>query len=141
MKEISAGGVVYRKSRDKIELMLIEDRYMKASLPKGKQEDGETIEETALREIQEETGIIGKIIEPLETIYYSYFHPSLGPIQKEVHYYLVEAISGQLKPQIEEINKVDWLSSKELWQKQKSYGYENNLSVIKKAYQFLGLDQ
>lgn len=140
MKEISAGGVVYRKNEDKIELLLIEDRYMKASLPKGKQEDGETIEETALREIEEETGIIGKIIKPLETIHYNYFHPSLGLIQKEVHYYLVEAISGQLKPQIEEINKVDWLTSEELWQKQKSYGYENNLSVIKKACQFLGVD-
>lgn len=141
MKEISAGGVVYRKNGNKTELLLIEDRYMKASLPKGKQEDGETIEETALREIQEETGIIGKIIKPLETIHYNYFHPVLGSIQKEVHYYLVEAISGNLKPQIEEINKVDWLSFEDLWKKQKSYGYENNVSVLKKACKFLGLDK
>lgn len=51
MKEISAGGVVYRRTGERIELLIIEDRYMKISLPKGKQEAGETMEETALREV------------------------------------------------------------------------------------------
>ena len=141
MKEISAGGVVYRKSGRKTELLIIEDRYMKVSLPKGKQEKGETIEETALREIQEETGIIGKVIQPLEIIYYNYYHPELGPVAKEVHYYLVEALSGNLKPQVEEISKVDWLNPKQAWKKQRNNGYNNNNSVLKKAYEVLKLDK
>ncbi len=139
VKEISAGGVVYRKQGEQLELLIIEDRYMKISLPKGKQEPGETMEETALREVKEETGIDGRIIEPLEVIYYQYYHPQLGPINKEVHYFLVEAISGDLVPQIEEINKVNWMSPEEAWTVQMSIGYENNHSVIDKAFTLLKL--
>src|SRR5690606_19580309 len=54
MKEISAGGVVYRRTKSgAIEVQLIQDRYGRTSLPKGKMEPGETVEETALREIVE----------------------------------------------------------------------------------------
>ena len=59
MKEISAGGVVFRKVDGELQIQLIQDRYGKISLPKGKMEPGETIEQTALREIVEETGIEG----------------------------------------------------------------------------------
>lgn len=139
-KEISAGGVVYRKTEDnQIELMLIEDRYMKISLPKGKQEPGETMEETALREIEEETGIHGKVVESLETIYYHYYNPKIGAIKKEVHYYLVEAMSGILTPQLEEINTVAWMTPDKAWKRQQESGYHNNISVLKKAYRLLGI--
>ncbi|AMA72336.1 MULTISPECIES: NUDIX hydrolase [Aneurinibacillus] len=139
-KEVSAGGVVYRRTKDnKIELMIIEDRYLKASLPKGKQEEGETMEETALREIKEETGIEGKVVQPLETIYYNYYHPKVGAVKKEVHYYLVEAMSGTLAPQLEEINTAVWMSPEAAWEKQTKHGYQNNISVLAKAYQLLGL--
>jgi 8-oxo-dGTP pyrophosphatase MutT (NUDIX family) len=140
-KEVSAGGVVYRWTNDKrIELMMIEDRYLKASLPKGKQEKGETMEETALREIREETGIVGKVIEPLETIYYNYYNPKVGAVKKEVHYYLVEAVSGTLVPQLEEIHTVAWFSPEAAWERQQNNGYLNNISVLAKAYELLGID-
>ncbi|AQS55348.1 NUDIX hydrolase [Novibacillus thermophilus] len=75
MKEISAGGVVYRKEGDRLELLMIEDRYGKWTLPKGKQEAGEEVEETALREIREETGLRGRIVRPLMTVNYQYDDP------------------------------------------------------------------
>ena len=56
MVEISAGGLVYRMEKDELQVQMIQDRYGKITLPKGKMEAGETIEETALREILEETG-------------------------------------------------------------------------------------
>lgn len=138
MKEISAGGIVYKRDGDDLRIMIIEDRYMKASLPKGKVEAGETLGETALREIKEETGIDGKIIEPLEVIHYQYFDPDRGEVDKEVHYFLVEATSGTLSAQLEEINSVAWYTPPAAWDKLKQ-GYENNHSVVKKAFERLNI--
>jgi mutator protein MutT len=140
MKEVSAGGVVFSRTDDQLKIMLIEDRYGKWSLPKGKIEKGETPEETALREIREETGIIGKIIEPLETIYYQYFHPSQGSIDKEVHFFLVEKMDGKIQVQIEEIRSVHWLDPMEAWRIQSESGYENNHNVIRKAFHRLNIN-
>lgn len=139
-KEISAGGVVYRNTEEGLEIQLIVDRYAKISLAKGKMEPGETIEETALREIQEETGMIGKIIEPVDVIKYTYEHSSLGTVDKEVHYYLVEALSGDLQPQVEEIKGVAWYKPLEAWEKQKQNGYDNNDKILKQALQKLGVE-
>lgn len=140
MKEISAGGVVYRNTEHTVEIQLIQDRYGKITLPKGKMEPGETIEQTALREITEETGIQGKIIKPLEVITYHFQLPKIGPIEKEVHYYLVEAVGGKLQAQVEEIRGVEWLSPQEAWRKQIKSGYGNNDSVVFKALQELGIE-
>jgi len=140
MKEISAGGVVYRRRGGLLEIQMIQDRYGKITLPKGKMEPGETVEETALREIQEETGIRGEIRRPLETITYQYSMPDQGTVDKEVHYFLVEAVGGELKAQIEEIRGVEWLDPEEAWNRQCRDGYGNNDAVLRKAIRFLGLE-
>ncbi len=137
MKEISAGGVVYRKVGDRLQVQMIQDRYGKITLPKGKMEPGETIEQTALREIAEETGIVGKIVQPLEKITYQFTLSGVGVVDKEVHYYLVEATGGTLKAQVEEILGVEWLDPLEAWQQQIQSGYGNNDSVLKKRWKRL----
>lgn len=81
-KEISAGGVVFRSIGGRLEIQLILDRYGKISMAKGKMEPGETVEQTALREIEEETGIIGSIISPVDIIKYTYNHPIHWPGSK-----------------------------------------------------------
>lgn len=140
MKEISAGGVVYRKQGDGLQIQMIQDRYGKITLPKGKMEPGETVEQTALREILEETGINGKIEEKLEVIAYQYNHATAGIVDKEVHYYLVEAVGGDLQAQIEEIRGVEWLHPLEAWNQQTHSGYGNNDSVLQKALVKLGFE-
>ncbi|TMV44635.1 NUDIX domain-containing protein [Paenibacillus mesophilus] len=140
MKEISAGGVVYRVRESKKEVQLIQDRYGKMTLPKGKMEQGETVEQTALREIREETGIVGSIVVALEKIEYQYTHPEHGTVDKEVHYYLVEATGGDLQAQIEEIRGVEWFDPHEAWKQQKESGYANNDSVLKKALEALRIE-
>lgn len=140
MREISAGGVVYRTVDGSIQIQLIQDRYGKITLPKGKMEQGETMEQTALREIAEETGISGRIVKPLETIAYQYMLPQLGLVNKEVHYFLVEAVGGELQAQMEEIRSVEWLHPLEAWQRQKQSGYGNNDSVLQKALEALGYE-
>lgn len=140
VKEISAGGVVYRRNGDELEIQMIQDRYGKITLPKGKMEAGETVEQTALREIKEETGIDGKIAAPLELIAYRYQHPTKGAVDKEVHYYIIEAVGGQLQAQVEEIRGVEWLTPQEAWRKQKQWGYHNNDAVLRKALDYFGFE-
>ena len=137
MKEISAGGVVYRRENGALHIQLIHDRYGKISLPKGKMEPGETIEQTALREILEETGIVGRIIERIEIIKYQYEHKNKGTIDKEVHYYLVEAVGGELQAQVEEIRGVLWYSPEQALLQQRTKGYDNNEAVLSKAIELL----
>ncbi|MHA6483716.1 NUDIX hydrolase [Paenibacillus sp. strain BS8-2] len=141
MLEISAGGVVFRHNESgQLQVQLIQDRYGKVSLPKGKMEPGETVEETALREIREETGLFGEIVMPIDQIKYQYEHAQHGTVNKEVHYYLVKAIGGTHQAQVEEIRGVDWFEPLEAWRKQKQSGYDNNHRIVAGALQLLGLN-
>ncbi|RXZ77180.1 NUDIX domain-containing protein [Paenibacillaceae bacterium] len=140
MKEISAGGVVFRRSEQQLQIQLIQDRYGKISLPKGKMEHGETVEETALREIAEETGMVGKIIAPIDQIKYQYVNEAKGTVDKEVHYYLVEAVGGTLQAQVEEIRGVDWFEPQEAWRRQRTAGYNNNNRILAGALKLLGIE-
>ncbi|GBG12200.1 NTP pyrophosphohydrolase [Paenibacillus sp. MY03] len=141
MLEISAGGVVFRHNESgQLQVQLIQDRYGKVSLPKGKMEPGETVEQTALREIREETGLSGEIVAPIAQIKYQYEHAKHGTVNKEVHYYLVRAIGGTHQAQVEEIRGVDWFEPREAWRKQKQSGYDNNHRIVAGALQLLGLN-
>ncbi|HET9295675.1 MAG TPA: divalent cation tolerance protein CutA, partial [Candidatus Binatia bacterium] len=64
VREVSAGGVMYRKHSDGIQIALIHVRN-RWGLPKGHVEEGERIEETALREVREETGLEGRVVKKL----------------------------------------------------------------------------
>lgn len=140
MLEISAGGVVFRHNEQgELQIQLIQDRYGKVSLPKGKMEAGETVEQTALREIEEETGLQGVIVAPIDQIKYQYEHNEHGMVNKEVHYYLVEAVGGKHQAQVEEIRGVDWFEPLEAWRRQKQSGYDNNHRIVAGALQLLGI--
>jgi 8-oxo-dGTP pyrophosphatase MutT (NUDIX family) len=139
-KEISAGGVVYRRLDGVLEIQLIEDRFGRMTLAKGKMEPGETIEQTALREIEEETGLVGDLRDKLTVISYTYEHSTLGTVEKEVHYFLVEAKEGQLSAQVEEISGVGWYEPDRAWTMQQQQGYDNNDDVMRLALGKLGHD-
>ncbi|WP_223067150.1 NUDIX hydrolase [Paenibacillus caui] len=139
-KEISAGGVVFRREDKQLQIQLITDRYGKISFAKGKQEQGETVEETALREIWEETGVKGSIVKPIDIIAYKYQHAEHGEVDKEVHYYLVESKEGDLKAQVEEIRGVAWYEPHEALEKQRTAGYDNNDFILEKALKMLGVE-
>lgn len=140
LTEISAGGVVYRKGSEGIQIQMIQDRFGKITLAKGKMEPGETIEQTALREIEEETGITGRIIEHLEKVTYQYTNTNGESVSKEVDYFLVEAVSGSLRTQIEEIDGVQWMTGEAAWSRQQTDGYRNNDSVLSKALKLLEME-
>jgi len=77
------------------------------SLPKGHLEAGETLEQAAVREVAEETGIRGSIIGSLGTIDF-WFVVEGRRVHKTVHHYLMRAIGGELSDDDVEVTEVAW---------------------------------
>ncbi|EGV44665.1 NUDIX domain-containing protein [Bizionia argentinensis JUB59] len=108
---IAGGGKVFN---DKGEILFIY-RNDKWDLPKGKTEKKETIETTAIREVEEETGISGlKISKPLETTYHIFKRNGKYKIKITHWFEMTTSYSGPLEPQENEgITKVAWLNAVE----------------------------
>ena len=126
-KEFSAGGVVYKGGKW---LVCKHSGYHKWGLPKGLIEEGESLEETAVREVEEECGvktkIIGKIPEPEK---YVYVFDDVK-VFKEVTYFLMEYVSGDVKDHDWEMEEVEWLEFDEAVERMDFPGAKD---VLKKA--------
>ncbi len=112
VEETSAGGLVVDRVAAPQVAALIgrHDRHGRLlwSLPKGHLEDGETAEDAAIREVEEETGIRGRVLAPLGTIDY-WFVVEDRRIHKTVHHYLLEAFGGELSDEDIEVEEVAWV--------------------------------
>ena len=117
VEETSAGGLVLdRRSPDASGALIGRlDRRGRLlwSLPKGHVEPGETAEQTAVREVAEETGISGRILAPLGTIDF-WFVAEGRRIHKTVHHYLLLAEGGELSDEDVEVTEVAWVPLSEL---------------------------
>ncbi|MFT6368943.1 MAG: 8-oxo-dGTP pyrophosphatase MutT (NUDIX family) [Maribacter sp.] len=103
---VAAGGVV---TNDEGKVLFIY-RNDKWDLPKGKLDKGESVEDCAIREVMEETGVDGLRIENfLRTTYHVFNHNGI-PTLKQVHWYAMKTeYNGKLKPEKKEgIEKVKW---------------------------------
>ncbi|WP_205390290.1 NUDIX hydrolase [Mycolicibacterium hippocampi] len=83
------------------------------SLPKGHIEMGETAEQTAIREVAEETGIQGSVLAALGSIDY-WFVTEGRRVHKTVHHYLMRFLGGELSDEDIEVSEVAWVPLKEL---------------------------
>jgi 8-oxo-dGTP pyrophosphatase MutT (NUDIX family) len=107
--EHSSGGAVIAVRDEVAYVALIATRgKTRWGLPKGAVGAGETSEAAALREVLEETGIEAKIVKPLDTIEY-FFRAGDTLIQKRVDFYLMDYVSGELRPQLSEVDDVEWV--------------------------------
>lgn len=99
VEETSAGGLVVERCGGCVRAAVIARRNrtgrVEWCLPKGHPEGEETLEETAVREVAEETGILGRVVAPLGSIDYWFSVPDKR-IHKVVHHYLLEAVGGAL---------------------------------------------
>ena len=77
------------------------------TLPKGTPSPGETTEQTALREVTEETGLRVRIIEPVDSIAYTFVQRG-SRVDKTVFYFLMEPIGGDLADHDREFDDVRW---------------------------------
>ena len=108
---VAGGGKVFN---DAGEILFIY-RNDKWDLPKGKAETFETIEETAVREVAEETGVAGlKIVKPLQTTYHIFKRNGKHKIKITYWFEMKTSFTGKLFPQENEgITKVEWLNKAE----------------------------
>lgn len=99
VEEISAGGVVVNTADRRWQVAIIarlnRGGRTEWCLPKGHPENVETNEQAAVREIEEETGIAGRILAPLGSIDY-WFTVAGHRVHKTVHHFLLEATGGEL---------------------------------------------
>jgi len=111
--EHSSGGAVlsFRDGVAYVALIATRGR-LRWGLPKGAVSEGETSEQAALREVQEETGLDAAIVKPLDTIEY-YFRAGGTLIRKRVDFYLMNYVSGTLTPQLSEVDDVQWVELSE----------------------------
>ena len=136
--EVSAGGVAFRRQRRRIDVALIsvgsERRWQ---LPKGLIGKGEKPEAAALREVQEEAGIITRLLQPIEKIEYWYFAKDRDErvrIHKFVHFFLLEYESGDVADHDHEVNEAQWFPIDEAI---RSLAFKSEREVASKALELI----
>jgi 8-oxo-dGTP pyrophosphatase MutT (NUDIX family) len=132
----SAGGVVVRTDAG-VEICLIRPAGRTVwGLPKGGVESGETLPQTALREVAEETGIEGQVDRELGSIDYSFYSREAGSrIHKTVHYYLMHATGGDTARHDHEVSEARWVP---LIEALKLMTYPNEREMVRRAADALG---
>lgn len=141
-EEISAGGIVFRDSGVRAgqnEVLILVSKHSGHHgwvFPKGHVGDkiaGETKEEAAVREVAEETGIKGKILQPLSPI--TYWYEMKGEKRhKTVFYFLMKYVSGDIKDHDWEMEEVEWLPIEAVAQR---LTYPGDKKVWKEAKELL----
>ena len=107
-RHFSAGGVVYRIGDDGAEVVLCgRDAGGTWSLPKGTPEPGESVAQTALREVREETGLEVEIEGGLGDITYWFARPGVR-VRKKVAFYLMASTGGSTDDHDPEFDRVQW---------------------------------
>lgn len=133
-REKSCGALVVRKNGESYDLVLLRHRFGGHwSFPKGHVEAGENEQQTALREVREETGLTIRLLDGFrESVEY---FPKPG-VKKQVVYFLGEALGDKLVRQEEEISELKWASIAEA---DGLVTFANDKRLIRLAKKRLGL--
>ncbi len=134
----SAGGVIYKKEGNRWKICLIAKRGKKVwALPKGRVAAGETLEETAYREILEETGHEVEVQDLIDEIdYYFYYKENKTFYHKRVSFFMLKLLRENVKERDQEADDVKWF---DLGQAKKRLTYLNERKVLRKAESILKL--
>jgi 8-oxo-dGTP pyrophosphatase MutT (NUDIX family) len=109
----SAGGVVHRSVDGRTEIVLVHRRRPPLwALPKGTPDAGETLEETALRETREESGLQVEIEQPLRAIGYTFVRGRIR-FHKTVHFFLMRPVGGSTEEHDHEFDESRWIQLEE----------------------------
>jgi 8-oxo-dGTP pyrophosphatase MutT (NUDIX family) len=133
---VSAGGVVYRQEDGQLEVVLCgRESPVRWSLAKGTPNPGETMEGTALREVQEETGLAVRLEAPIGSINYWFADPQ-GNVRyhKTVHFYLMAPVGGNTQDHDPEFDVVQWFPADQALQ---ALAYPNEVEVLRQALELI----
>jgi 8-oxo-dGTP pyrophosphatase MutT (NUDIX family) len=135
--EVSAGGVVYRRGEDGVQICLAARRTRRGELawglPKGAVEPDETPEQAAVREVLEESGLTAEIEDDLGTIRYFYVWEGVR-VRKQVRFYLMRATGGDVADHDEEMEDVRWFP---LGRAVKRAAYRGERDVLERSVELL----
>ena len=133
---VSAGGVVCQKRGGRLETVLCgRSQPVRWSLAKGTPDAGETLEQTALREVQEETGLEVEIDGSLGSIDYWFADRSKDVrYHKTVHYYLMVPVGGATDQHDPEFDVVQWFGVEDAL---KNLAYANEVNVLQRALELI----
>jgi 8-oxo-dGTP pyrophosphatase MutT (NUDIX family) len=137
-REVSAGGVVYRRGEDgEIQVVLASRRTRRGDLAwglaKGGIEDGETKEQAAIREVREETGLTATIEADLGDTRYIYVWEDVR-IRKTVHFFLMRCTGGDVEDRDDEMEEIRWFP---LERAMKRAAYRGERDVLGRAEDLL----
>ncbi|MBA3407604.1 MAG: NUDIX hydrolase [Solirubrobacterales bacterium] len=130
-QEISYGGVVVRG--EDVMVIVPRGRRRVLSLPKGGRDPGETPQQTAAREVREETGISATVRELLGQVDYGYRRGG-RQVAKTVHYYLCEFESGDTADHDHEVDDARWMP---LAEARRRLSYPGERAMIERALSIL----
>lgn len=135
--QVSAGGVIFRTNNNSTEIALVAVKGGKVwCLPKGIVDRGERPEETAVREVREETGLKGRIKDKVgEISYWYYIKGENARCRKTVHFYLMEYLNGSTKDHDAEVDDASWFLLDEALKK---VSYKGDKEIIEKAKEMIG---
>ena len=136
-REISAGGVVYRRDGEQIEVVLASRRTRRGELAwglaKGGIEDDESPEDAAIREVREETGLLAEIEASLGETRYFYVWENVR-IRKTVHFFLMRHTGGDVEDRDDEMEEIRWFP---LERALKRAAYRGERDVLGRAAELL----
>lgn len=131
---VSAGGVVFRRSDGAIEVVICgRDSDGVWGLPKGTPDAGESLEETAVREVSEETGLDVRIVDKVGVVEYWFAREGVR-YHKWVHHYLLEAAGGDTNNHDHEYDRVEW---RPVGAALKTLSFKNEVEIVEKARQMI----
>ena len=133
-QETSYGGVVVRG--DDV-VVIVPRRTRVLGLPKGGPDAGETGEQTAAREVREETGILAHHVAPLGQVRYTYRRGGRR-IHKTVHFHLFRFVSGDTADHDHEVDDARWISLEEA---RTALSYPGERDMIERAMSKLAADR
>lgn len=133
-KAVSAGGIVYKFNNDGLSILLCGRREGNMwGLPKGTPDAGETLEQTASREITEETGLKGTLQDKIGEIHYWFTRKGIR-YNKTVHFYIFSPTGGAIEDHDPEFDFVSWF----LWEDAlNKLTYKDEIAIVKQAIEAL----